>query len=509
MPKKIIAIIVLALILRIYGINWDQGFHLHPDERMLIMVADNIRFPSQLNPHFFNYGSLPIYILKGVSQLIGSTGYDNMLLTGRRLSVLFDLLTVIFIYKITTLLFRNKNISLAAAFLYCLTFFSIQNSHFFTVDIILTCLTTVLIYALLKPRSPFIVGIIFAAMLATKITAIIFLPVVVLVLFFRKRSILDTLYFILSSVLFFFFFMPYAFIDNREFLSQTLQQIKMNGDPYVFPYTLQYVGTLPYWYYLKNIFLWGLGPIISILSFTGLMAVLLNCYIVIRKKHETIRQHSNLAILLAFNLFYFIIIGHSAVKFMRYMLPIYPFLTIMAGYGLYQMRKQRILTFTFLLLPFLWTLMFMKIYTQPNTRVTATDWILKNIPAEKTILVEYWDDQLPLSGGQNYNIIPIDLYGQPDNQYKWSVLNDKIRRADYIIIASNRVYVPLQKLADCSRFKECFPKTNQYYKQLFNGKLGFKKVAEFTDEPIINDQSADESFTVYDHPKVMIFKKTS
>ena len=38
-------------------------------------------------------------------------------------------------------------------------------------------------------------------------------------------------------------------------------------------------------------------------------------------------------IFLAYRL-YFLFIGFSAVKFMRYMLPIYPFITILAAYGL-------------------------------------------------------------------------------------------------------------------------------------------------------------------------------
>ena len=32
----------------------------------------------------------------------------------------------------------------------------------------------------------------------------------------------------------------------------------MNSDAYIFPYTLQYVDTTPYIYYLKQIFLWVL-----------------------------------------------------------------------------------------------------------------------------------------------------------------------------------------------------------------------------------------------------------
>lgn len=97
MKNKIALILILlaAFFIRIYSINWDQGFHLHPDERMLIMVADRINFFKNFNPDFFNYGSLPVYILKGFSQLIdfvfnkNLANYDGMLTIGRKLSVFF------------------------------------------------------------------------------------------------------------------------------------------------------------------------------------------------------------------------------------------------------------------------------------------------------------------------------------------------------------------------------------------------------------------------------------
>jgi len=47
---------------------------------------------------------------------------------------------------------------------------------------------------------------------------------------------------------------------------------------------------------------------------------------------------------------------------------------------------------------------------------------------------------------------------------------------------------------------------------MFTGTLGYKLVAVFQSNPNlgpiqINDQFAEEAFTVYDHPKVLIFEK--
>ena len=53
-----------------------------------------------------------------------------------------------------------------------------------------------------------------------------------------------------------------------------MQQRQMTYDAFTFPYTLQYVGKIPYLYELKNIFLWGQGPILASLSFIGVFYVI-------------------------------------------------------------------------------------------------------------------------------------------------------------------------------------------------------------------------------------------
>ena len=84
----LVAIIAIALALRLYGLNWDSGFpHTpHPDERAILMKVAEISPPapgnlgslfdadeSSWNPRWFPYGSFPLYLLKGV-QLVYSIG---------------------------------------------------------------------------------------------------------------------------------------------------------------------------------------------------------------------------------------------------------------------------------------------------------------------------------------------------------------------------------------------------------------------------------------------------
>jgi hypothetical protein len=89
-------------------------------------------------------------------------------------------------------------------------------------------------------------------------------------------------------------------------------------------------------------------------------------------------------------------------------------------------------------------------------------------------------------------------------------MEKNINEAEYYILTSNRGYDSIMPIP------KYYPKMSQYYKDLFAGKTQFEKIAEFTSYPTLNfgftkvqfdDQWSEEAFTVYDHPKVTIFKK--
>ena len=603
-PILLGCILLVAFSVRSFGRNWDEGGHLHPDERMLVMVADRIHFPDNLNPDFFNYGSLPIYILRASAQAVDivfrspvkAASYDGMLFLGRTLSSLFDVSTVLLVFYITYQLSKKTSAGLLAALLYSITFFPIQNSHFFVVDVFLTFFITALMAALVwygkKERfwTLVLMSICMGAAIATKFTALVFMPGIVfsltiihlfahsstLTMIHKVRNaVFSLVFFCVLSVVCFAVFMPFAFLSpsgilSREtipiasekpvvlsafpgiadmlhfmdpnyvpvtrFLRDIREQTRMSSDAYVFPYTLQYVTTQPYIYYVEQIFKWGLGPFVSILTLIGLFLTFQKFADLVLRRTQDQMQHLHdknafiplvvFCLLLCYGL-YFAIIGRSAVKFMRYMLPLYPFFTILAGYGLSVlfhraytkahtfavMTAYKVLVTIFLMGILVWSLAFINIYTKRHTRIAATEWILANIPRGSTLAVEHWDDRVPIRWGERYQYQEMTIYELPDNERKWQMLMQKIEQSDYIILASNRLYTPLPKLADCKKFKVCYPLATQYYQKLFDGSLGFEKIKEFAAYPglgswVIRDDDADESFTVYEHPKVMIFRST-
>ncbi|MEP7199992.1 MAG: DUF2298 domain-containing protein, partial [Chloroflexota bacterium] len=169
--------------------------------------------------------------------------------------------------------------------------------------------------------------------------------------------------------------------------------------------------------------------------------------------------------------------------------------------------------FTVLIATALYAFAFLQIYTEPITRVRASEWIYRNIAAGATITDESWDDSLPFallldgrgrSQGE-YKVVTMNLQ-EPDDARKLENLKQWLKAADFVVISSNRMYGWLPRLADR------FSLTKRYYDLLFDEQLGFKPVAEFTSYPRLgplqfNDDRSDESFTVYDHPKVLIYKK--
>ncbi|MCR4326199.1 MAG: hypothetical protein NUV52_00910, partial [Candidatus Roizmanbacteria bacterium] len=176
-----------------------------------------------------------------------------------------------------------------------------------------------------------------------------------------------------------------------------------------------------------------------------------------------------------------------------------------AGYAITKLQVWGRMLF---IIALFWTVSFMTIYAVPNTRISASDWILATIPTGSTIAVEHWDDRLPIYDSERYHIESLPLYEYPDNTKKLSYINQILDQSDYLIIASNRLYRPLQELGDCVKYPHCYNLTASYYRDLFANQRGFTLVKTFRVSPLgSNDELADESFTVYDHPTVLIFKK--
>ncbi len=126
---------------------------------------------------------------------------------------------------------------------------------------------------------------------------------------------------------------------------------------------------------------------------------------------------------------------------------------------------------------------------------------------------EHFDDPLPFNmdgrlafGSGPYRGLDLTLYDE-DTPEKLEQLLDTLDEADYISMSSGRLWQSIPRLP------MRYPVTTRYYELLFAGELGFEKVVEFHSYPRLfgiefDDTWAEEQFTVYDHPKVLIYRKT-
>ena len=384
-------------------------------------------------------------------------------------------------------------------------------------------------------------GLAFGLAMASKINAVTFgsvLAIIFLSLLVKEKiKILPSiLFFVLGIFLAFRIFQPYAFEGptffdislNPKFI-QNLEELNNLGQPgSSFPPAVQWNITIPIIYPLKHMILWGLGLPLGIVSLLGIIFSIYKIFsdilnsIIYRRWKELLRSEKTIILtsLISGSLLIFIYQGVQFAKPIRYFIIIYPLLSLLSGYFLVEIfnflskkTSKNTLFFIFSILFFIlliWPIAFFSIYTRPHSRVQASEWIYENISKGSLLGVEHWDDGLPLPldakrDSALYKFEELPMFAE-DSDEKWRILDEKFEKIDYVITSSNRVY------GSVPRAPEKYPRTIKYYEDLFTNKLEFKKVAEFTSRPTIFgieiiDDNADETFTVYDHPKVSIFKK--
>jgi YYY domain-containing protein len=359
------------------------------------------------------------------------------------------------------------------------------------------------------------------------------------------------------------------------FWQQVNEQTMLSQGKLDYPYVRQFADTAPYLYPLRQMLLYDVGLPLGLLGLAGFG------WAAARLWHSL---DDDWAIVVVWIAGYFAVVGGAYMKFSRYMLPIFAPLALcgaaalgaLAVWGYRRLRThiaeaqrageagtpartvetsraptsvwgrvfasrltQRL---TALWGPLWWSalagalgvaifantlvsaLALTNIYSSPNTRVAASEWIYDHVPAGASITNEIWDDPLPIgvpsARGDNgilithagapinpgqYVPIGLDLYAE-DAPQKAATLSGQLAGADVVVISSQRLLKSIPKLPDR------YPMTTRYYQLLFAGKLGFHLAAHFENPPhllgyTLDDSGADESFSVYDHAPVWIFTR--
>ncbi len=569
-PLVLWGLMLLGLALRLYGLNWDQGNSFHPDERQILFQVIKLAWPtsfalfrdpvnSPLNPHFFAYGSLPLYLLALVGHILAHFSpalgsFTNLTLIGRVLSALFDSGTIVLTGYLALRLTKDTtpgrshawNVALLAAALVTFTPFQLQLAHFYAVDTMLLFFVefTVLACVMLVETEHLLLwsvlaGIGYGLAVGTKFSAApLAAPVVVSVLlrWYQRRDLYSAITTLFSTALVtaltFLIVEPYALLDMSNFIQQVSDQGSLARGTLDLPYVRQFAGTLPVVYQAQNMLLWGLGLLLGLAAFAGF------CWLLWRIWK---RDAALWLVVLSWVIVYGAIMCSFYVKFMRYMLPIYPFLTLMAASFLLALvrhewrfdhssntavrRGATILRYGVIILPLAGTmfqgLALLNIYSQPNTRIQASNWIYNNLKAGSILTYEQWDDPLPVATPGHDPSIYLQANTNPSGQPATGLDlygDDTLQKAQTLatlLPTINAITMPTERLSkSIPRLPARYPLTIRYYQLLFSGQLGFHLGAQFENHPnlfgiTLNDSGADESYWVFDHPTARIFVRNT
>ncbi|GCE25433.1 hypothetical protein KDA_09170 [Dictyobacter alpinus] len=567
----IVSLVILACVLRLYGVNWDAGNSFHPDERQLLFHVTALSWPksmdqflnpaqSPLNPQFFAYGSFPIYLLAALGYLLkynlhDPNSFQALTLVGRVVSASFDTGTVLLTGCLAGVLARHTkelqnqrwNVALIATILMAFMPLHLQLAHFYAVDTLLAffVVSTLLACVLwINSQRSFLwaalAGISYGLAMATKFSAAPLAIPLLLAAWLRWRQRKDffgiSLDLLWAAILILFTFVitqPYALLDMPNFIQQVSEQGNLARGSLDLPYVRQFAGTLPFLYQGKNLILWGMGITAGCSALVGCLWLLYYLW-----RHP----FSPWLIVMVWILVYGGIVGSFYVKFMRYLLPIYPFLAIVAAAFLIillmkiRRGEQNYLLRVDWIKPCLQVLLLvcvvggtlfqglalLNVYSQPNTRIQASNWIYQHVPKGSVLTYEQWDDALPVKVGSHepsdyvqatytdasgQSATGLDLYGE-DTQAKASQLAK-------LLPTINAITMPTDRLdKSIPRSPARYPLTTRYYQLLYSGQLGFHLATTIKNPPhlfgiVLDDSDADESYSVFDHPTAHIFVRDS
>jgi len=369
-----------------------------------------------------------------------------------------------------------------------------------------------------------------------------------------------TFTFLLSTFIFTILFSPHNLINWQEFIGALRYESEVATGAIKVFYTRQFEGTVPYWFQLTKIFPYALGwPVfvLGILAFSGLSW---------RSQEINLLRLAFLFYFIPNGLLY-----AKWTRFMAPIFPLilifsiffllklydwfYNYIRISSKFKIQNSKLQVkiknfktfdflpvFLTFTFLLLTFISILpgiSYLSVYQKLDVRFQASKWIYENIPDGSYILSETANVvDIPTANpkskmqnpnqvqNSNYKIISFNFYDLDENPQLQEELKEHLAKVDYIFVPSRRIFAnhycgslssrPTPTLRQgsggifgnkCQMLKKEYPLLNDYYEKLFSGKLGFEKVAEFSSG--LNDEQAEETWSVFDHLIIRIFKRNS
>ncbi len=455
----LVLILLVGAYFRFIGLNWDENHHQHPDERFITMVAEALRGVKNAGEYFdtahstlnplkygsYTYGMLPLFITRTIAEWVKMANFDPIALVGRAMSGLFDLAAVWMLYILGKRLYDKRTGILAAA-LYAAAVLPIQLSHYFAVDSFSTVFVIACLYyaSLAIPTRTSaekftafrllyfgLFGVAAGLAGACKVNTLPVIGVIVLagivrlVMSWRKPGFRIDLYLVLSgwvlavvmAFVAFRIFQPYAFTGpgffdiklNPKWLEVIKEVTNQVAGKSEWPPNHHWTNR-PISYAWINMVIWGLGLPLGLAGWAGWI------WAAVRIWKGDWRSHYLPFVWVAG---YFFWQNSQFWRYMRYFMPVYPFLVLFAAWALLELfdrtRESRkalqsngfrfssqmadfrkiwkgalalLAVGIVVLATYGYAFAFTRIYSKPITRITASRWMLANIPGPLNLIVE-------------------------------------------------------------------------------------------------------------------------
>jgi len=340
-------ILLTATIARFWGISFGLPHtQCRPDEMATTGMAMRF-FGGDFNPYFFRYPTFYMYALHGFYRGLFIGGYllgsvdsksqflsvPHLLLASRALSAVLGVATVVITYRVAQILF-DRLTALVSSFFLSLAFLHVRDSHFGVTDVPLTFLTLSSFLVLAKadllgrPSLWMGAGILAGLATSTKYSALLLVIPMAVALVLRGFSAQEAprslarsfVYFVVGLSVAFLAGTPFAVLDPSRFLGDVLAEADHLRQGHG-------VDLGRGWSYHLSVSLrFGLGwPVLA--AALGSVPTLM------------IRDPRKALLFLAFPLSYYVAAGSGHTVFVRYMVPIIPFLCIAAGFFFVQLSQ--------------------------------------------------------------------------------------------------------------------------------------------------------------------------
>jgi len=521
----LLLLILIGTLLRLYNLNWGAPFYFHPDERNIASGISQLRFPDQLNPHFFAYGSLPLYSAFSLGLVKDSltachktahcmVSFESAILSLRIISSLLSVLLIPLTYLVAEKL--KKGMGLTAAALSTASTGYIQFAHFGTVEMWLTFFTLLLFYLLLfvEERKQLLlsigIGCVLGVLISAKITSLaaLILPPFAYALYLGRPTLkkvgvagLQLLLIFLTAGVIFLLTNPFVYLDFPAFQSSMRYESEVAFGTLPVFYTGEFINSVPVLFQLTAIYPFLINPLLTVVL---LVALILGI--------KTAGKDKNSMLLFAFFLVLFSTQAFLYVKWTRYMVPTLPFIYLIISLWISNVKRLRVpvLTTVITVSSVFAFSYFITAFVETDTRIDAAHFAAGTIPKEAKVLSEVYDLGITpfnqyLSNITLFNTYDLDNHS-PD--YTPQALNEQLAENSYVILPSQRVLKT--RLLD----EMHFPIGNSFYAQLYSEKGEYKKVYEspcslfcqitYLGDPLFR---FEQTASVFDRPVVLFYRK--